>query len=224
VLLLVLLCILGWFLAARGKFGTELRHLSWLAVAAMSMPALLSLLRVFPFGGVRQCLFLNPFLLTFTALGFYALRVHPVTRVLGIAAACGYLSLWAMNLPSFYAHRQPVYSPSDLYRAWEENGKLPVYSMGSDREMRYQLRHHPEVPIAPLPEKLLLKPPYLLVETHNWIGDNRWFRDFPERLRQSDYEAVTLKEVPAWLPESRWHSQCLYFPPNGFWVYKVIAQ
>jgi len=219
---LVLLCLLGWSMAALGKFGPQMRHLSLLGLAAVAAPAALSLVRIFPFGGVRQSLFLSPFILIFAALGFYTLRVRPGMRVLGVAIACGYLVVWALNLPAFYAQRQPVYTPADLVAAWEQNGRLPVYSRGAERELRYELRFRPEIPIEGLSDNS--KPPYLLVATHNWIGDNRWFAGFPEYLERSGYRATIVRQAPAWNLATAWHSQSLYFPPNGLWIYKVTAR
>ena len=115
-----------------------------------------------------------------------------------------------------------MYTTQDLVSAWKQNGSLPVYARECERELRYELRQHPEIPIATLP--LDLKPPYLLIGTHNWIGDGRWYGGFPEYLEKSGYRASVVREVPAWHPESRWHSQSLYFPPNGLWIYKVTAQ
>ncbi len=219
---LVLLCILGWILAASGKFGPHARQFAFLGLAAVVLPAILSVLKMFPFGGVRQSLYLSPFFLAFAAFGFYALRYNFLTRVLAVALACGYLVVWAVNLPAFYERREAVYTPDDLVSAWKQNGSLPVYARECERELRYELRQHPEISVATLPMEM--KPPYLLIGTHNWIGDGRWYGGFPEYLEKSGYRATVVKEVPAWHPESRWHSQSLYFPPNGLWIYKVTAQ
>jgi len=219
---LVLLCVLGCCLAAAGKFGPHARHFALLGLVTIAAPAVLSCVKIFPFGGVRQSLFLAPFLLAFTAFGFYALRARVVTRILGIVLASGYVALWAMNLPSFYEQRQPVYQPADLVTAWRENGRLPVYARECERELRYELREHPEIPIDGLPAQA--KPPYLLIATHNWIGDNRWYAGFPEYLQKSGYKADVVKGIPGWHRDAEWHSQCLYFPPNGLWIYKVTAQ
>ncbi len=114
------------------------------------------------------------------------------------------------------------YTPDELVSAWKQNGSLPVYARECERELRYELRQHPEIQIATLP--LESKPPYLLIGTHNWIGDGRWYGGFPEYLQGSGYRADLVKEAPAWHPEVRWHSQSLYFPPNGLWIYKVTGQ
>lgn len=219
---LVLLCILGWSFAVLGKFGPHVRHFAFLGLAAVIAPAFLSVVKMFPFGGVRQSLFLSPFLLAFTALGFYALRARLITRILAMGIASGYLVLWAVNLPAFYQQRQARYTPDELVSAWKQNGSLPVYARECERELRYELRQHPEIQIATLP--LESKPPYLLIGTHNWIGDGRWYGGFPEYLQRSGYRADLVKEAPAWHPEIRWHSQSLYFPPNGLWIYKVTGQ
>jgi hypothetical protein len=219
---LVLICILGWTLAVAGKFGSDARHFALLGLAAVAAPALLSMVKIFPFGGVRQSLYLSPFFLAFAALGFYALRAYRATLILGGIVACGYLVLWAVNLPAFYEQRQPSYTADELVSVWKQNGSLPVYARECERELRYELRGHPEISIASLPVDS--KPPYMIVATHNWIGDNRWYKGFPEYLQKAGYEADLVKEGPAWHLDSRWHSQSLYFPPNGFWVYKVTAQ
>jgi hypothetical protein len=219
---LVLLCVWGWILAVRGKFGSYARQFAWLGLAAAAAPAMLSLVKMFPFGGVRQSLYLSPFLLTFAVFGFYALRARLVTRVLGAGLALAYLGVWAADLPAFYHERLAMYSPEELFNTWQQNGRLPVYARECERELRYELRQHPEVEISTLPSDL--KPPYLIVGTHNWIGDNRWYGTFPDYLKKYGYHASLIKVAPYWNLESRWHSQSLYFPPNGFWVYKVTAE
>jgi hypothetical protein len=219
---LVALCLFGWVMAAIGKFGSRVRQLAAMAMAGVAIIAALSLVRIFPFGGVRQTLFLTPFFLTFAALGFYSLRGHMVTRVLGIGLACGYLILWGVNLQGFYSQREAVYAPADLVAAWEQSGRLPVYTRGSERELRYELRDHPEIQISTVTTDV--KPPYLLITTHNWIRDHRWFGGFPEYLQKAGYTADIVKQGPVWNLATAWHSQSLYFPPNGLWIYKVTVQ
>jgi hypothetical protein len=218
---LVALCVFGWAMAARGRFGAYLRQLAFMAMTGVAVMAGLSLVRIFPFGGVRQSLFMAPFLLAFAALGFYGLRGRTITRVMGAGIAFAYLILWALNLPAFYDHRQAVYAPEELVAAWEQSGKLPVYTRGSERELHYELRDHPEIQISTLTNEV--RPPYLLITTHNWIQDHRWFGGFPEFLQQSGYTASVVKQGPAWNLATAWHSQSLYFPPNGLWIYKVTA-
>ena len=222
VLPLVLMCVFGWQLAARGKFGAEFRHLALFAAVALLLPAALSLVKVFPFGGVRQLLFLGPFLMAFVALGFYALRANAFAKILGIAAAGAYLIFWAVNLPRFYNERLPQYTPDEIVSAWRENGQLPVYGRMSERELWYELRDHPEVHVEGL--SYSAKPPYLLVTRHNWIGDDRWLGGFPESLRQAGYRVTVLKQASGFHIDNRLLSGSLYFPPNGFWIYKITAE
>jgi hypothetical protein len=222
VLPLVLMCVFGWQLAARGKFGAEFRHLALFGAVALLLPVALSLVKVFPFGGVRQLLFLGPFLMAFVALGFYALRASAFAKILGIAAAGAYLIFWAVNLPRFYNERLPQYTPDEIVSAWRENGQLPVYGRMSERELWYELRDHPEVHVEGL--SYSAKPPYLLVTTHNWIGDDRWLGGFPESLRQAGYRVTVLKQASGFHIDNRLLSGSLYFPPNGFWIYKITAE
>jgi len=217
---LVVLCVSGWTLMVRGKFGAPAQHLAFLGLAAVTVPALLCFAKVYPFGGVRQTLFLNPFFLACTALGFYALRQHTATRVLGMLAAGGYLILWVANLPRFYNERKPVYAANEIVEAWKQNGNLPVYARECERELRYQLRGHPEIHIQTLPR--VSKPPYLVVATHNWIGDHTWYSGYPEFLEQAGYEATVVKQEQARYLNSP--AQSIYFPPNGLWIYKVTAR
>jgi hypothetical protein len=190
---------------------------------AVALPAGLSLVRVFPFGGVRQTLFLSPFVLAFTALGFWALASRPALRILGAAAAVAYLGLWAINLPRFYRERVTPYSAQDLVTAWRQNGEIQVYMRGgNEREIEYTLRQHPEIPLRSLP--LLSKAPYLLITTHYQIDDPIWFAGYRDYLAKSHYQAALLAERPPAHPESEQYSTCLYFPPNGLWIYKVTSQ
>jgi hypothetical protein len=220
---LVLLCLLGWGLAVAGKFGWRARHLALLGMVAVALPAGLSLVRIFPFGGIRQTLFLSPFVLAFTALGLYALGARPVLRILGVAAAVVYLALWGINLPRFYRERVTPYSAQELVSIWRQNQGIQVYMRGgNEREIEYTLRLHPEIPLRSLP--LLSKAPYLLITTHYQIDDPVWFAGYREYLAKSHYQVALLAEKPPAHPESEQYSTCLYFPPNGLWVYKVTAQ
>jgi len=193
--------------------------LGWFALA---MPALLSFRRAFPFGGVRQTLFLSPFLIVFTALGFYSLRRRRVTRFLGISLAVAYLVLWAANLPRFYNQRDPAYTTEDIVRAWQDNGKLPIYARECERELQYKLREHPEIPVESLPPFSTTS--YLLVSTH-WppLDNNKMFLGFADNLRKSGYRATLVTQKAPTNLDSLKYSTSLYFPPNGLWIYKVTA-
>jgi hypothetical protein len=217
---LVVLLVLGWCLMALGKFGFLARHFAWLGLASIAASLVLSFARIFPFGGVRQLLFLNPFMLIFTAIGFYALRDHKATRALGIAAACGYVVLWTLNLPRFYSEREPVYRAEEIVDTWKENGELPVYARECERELRYVLRQHPEIRVSSLSQNVAA--PYLLISTHNWIGDSSWYSGYPELLQKLGYKATILRQAQAKYLDSP--PQSIYFPPNGLWIYKVTPQ
>jgi hypothetical protein len=219
---LVALLVVGWGLAVSGRFGRDARSFAFMGAVAMALPAVLSLIKVYPFGGVRQTMFLNPFLLAFAGFGFYSLRTRWVTRALGVALAGSYLVIWGANLPAFYQQRQAAYTPRELVDSWNSNGNLPVYAWGSERELRYELRDHPEIQIQSLPQEST--PPYLLICTHNWVGDDYWFRGYAEFLRRTGFQATLVKQNPAWNRDSLWHSGSLYFPPNGLWIYKVTAR
>lgn len=223
ILPLVAICVLGWSLAAGGAFGPRARHLAFLGMLAVALPAGLSLARMFPFGGVRQTLFLSPLLLAFTALGFYGLWARPRTRVAACLAAAFYLGLWGVNLPRFYRERVAPYSTQDLVDLWQQNGRIPVYVRGgNEREIEYTLRQHPEIFLDSLPR--FSKAPYLLITTHYRIDNPIWYAGYLDYLSQSHYQASLVAYRPPAHPESEEYRTCLYFPPNGLWVYKVTSR
>jgi len=111
--------------------------------------------------------------MAFAALGLYSLRANRFAKYIYLAAAGAYVALWGINLPRFYQERFPQYAPQEVVKVGRENGGLPIYARFSEREYWYELRDHPEIPIEGL--SYSAKPPDLLMTTHNWVGDDRWF-------------------------------------------------
>jgi hypothetical protein len=221
---LIALCVFGWILAWRGRFGESARQLAWFGSLATILPAGLSIFGVFPFGGIRQTLFLSPFLFAFVGLGFYAaLSSSLPLRVSAGLVATAWLIMWGINLPRFYSDRLAPYASRELVEAWTENDKLPYYTNGADREIQYLLLAHPEIRVEHLPRES--KPPYLLVSTH-WppLENNHMFFGYADYLRQHGYKATLVLEKPPKHLDSLEYSTCLYFPPNGLWIYRVTAQ
>lgn len=219
---LVLLCLTGWAFAWSGRFGVPARHAAKLALAITAALALLSMKGLYPFGGVRQTLFLSPFLFAFTGLGALLLLQSRMMRIGATAAAVAYLALWAVNLPRFYQERVADYSADDIVQAWRQNGRIPVYTRGSERELYWVMRNHPEVEIHSLAPKT--PAPYLLVATH-WppLQDPMYF-GYPRMLDDLGYKATMVLTKPAFHLDSLRARTSLYFPPNSFWVYKVTAR
>jgi hypothetical protein len=182
----------------------------------------MSLAHAFPFGGVRQTLFLSPFVLAFTGLGLYALRANRLTQAVGSVAAIVYLALWAYYLPRFYNERTTPYTARDIVETWGQNGKPPVYARGgNERELDYTLRNAPEIRFHSLAKET--RPPFLLIVTHYPIDDPVWFEGYPEYLEKSGYKAELVMERPMRHLASREYSTSLYFPPNGLRIYKVTG-
>jgi hypothetical protein len=221
---LVLLCLWGWWRASSGQFGSQARELGRFALLAMLIPAALSFADLFPFGGVRQTLFLSPFVLAFTALGFYSLLARPATLAAAVSIAAAYLAAWAYNLPRFYADRVSVYNAEDILQVWRAEGRpSTIYSRGSERELAYTLRRHPEIQVQSL--DMDQKPPYLLVATH-WapLETDSMFAGYAEHLRQAGYRAtLVMEKPPVYVENLENYRTCLYFPPNALWIYKVTA-
>jgi hypothetical protein len=222
ILPLICLCVLGWALASAGKLGAYARHFALLGLLAAAIPAALSTLGVFPFGGVRQTLFLCPFVFAFTALGFHALGGSRLTRLLGAAAAVVYIALWVFNLPRFYQDRLVSYGPEEIAKPWRESGKLPTYAWKAVRPLQYILRGYPEIHVQkpegadPDPRKLA---PFLLISPNHPFGTDFAFQ---QSLQQAGLKLIPVAVKPTKHPESEQYPTCLYFPPNGFEVYKVL--
>jgi hypothetical protein len=222
ILPLICLCVLGWALASAGKLGAYARHFALLGLLAAAIPAALSMFGAFPFGGVRQTLFLCPFVFAFTALGFYALGGSRLTRLLGAAAAVAYMALWIFNLPRFYEDRLVSYRPEEIVKLWRENGKLPTYAWKAVGPLQYILRDYPEIhvqrPAEGAPQGMA---PFFLISPNHQLDKDSGFE---ESLQRAGLKSILLAEKPTKHPESEQYPTCLYFPPNGFVVYKVLKQ
>jgi hypothetical protein len=222
---LILLCTLGWWLSAQGRYGSSARHLAILGATVVATIALLSFFRLFPFGGVRQTLFLSPFLLTFAVLGIYALRKNVVTQVAGGILVAAYLSLWAINLPRFYSDRVAHYNEAEIMSIWAQNGRVEIFPWYCGEPLQYLVRDHPEVLILNQRDAQLFKTPpkapFLLVSTRAPLDAARFWRPVNDYLRKSGYIATLIDQKLPAHPESLEYGTSLYYPPDGLWVYRV---
>jgi hypothetical protein len=125
-----------------------------------------------------------------------------------------------VNLPHFYKDRIAAFGEQEIVRTWEENGRLPYYAQGgSERAIRYIVRGRPEILVQPFKE--WPEAPYLLVSPHWRIEDAAWHPGLSEKLRELGYSTTLVTAKPAKHTASWDYPTCLYFPPNGLWVYKV---
>lgn len=222
---LVGLCGAGWIISASGRRGAAAREIAWLAAIAIVLTAVLSLARFFPFGGVRQTVFLAPFVFAFAGVGVAWLWERKWTRYPTAAIAVAYLLVWATSLPSFYDDRQKQVHPAELIDMWEHNGKSPIYvTGGGERAVRYDLRSRPDIPVSGI-EDLETTPPdvneFLLVSLMWPIEKDQWNKEFVANLHAHGFKAEPLMERPAAHFESWEFPTSIYFPPNGAWVYKI---
>ena len=217
---LMLICLWGWVRAALGKFGSLARHFAGLGAVSIAVIGMLSLVQSFPFGGVRQSLFLTPFTLGFTGFGFYSFATRRWLRVAGTGIAAVYLVAWAAYLPALYRDRAVPFTAAELVQVWEREGKLPFYAQGGcELALQYMLRSHPEIPV--LPFKMHPPTPYLMISMHWPAERTNWYGDFAARLKRDGYQSQELLTRPAKYLDSWEHPICLYFPPNGLWIYKI---
>jgi hypothetical protein len=178
-------------------------------------------IRIFPFGGVRQTLFLSPFLFVFAGLGFQTLWRYRVTRIAGGAVAALYFLLWALNLPLFYRDRLAAYDTSDLVALWQQHGELPFNAAFCAEEIRYALRNHREISVRPLSNDQMDSAPYFLVLKIGPANDQTSSPTFAEIYRRKGLTLTLLVARPARHPEAAACHQCIYSPPSGLWIYRV---
>ena len=221
---LVIICILGWFLSTIGKFGNMAKHLSFFAIISLLITALLSLLMKYPFGGVRQNLFMSPFILSFTALGFWFLFRTGLGKIVTGVLVITYLILWSINLPHFYKERSFPYTAQELVNVWKENGKLDFYADGGGRDtIRYLLREYPDIKIEHIDfdNDTLPEAPFFFISPHWSIDDSLWLPHLRETFEKSGYlsEKIIIRE--ATYPVHPDYRQSLYYPANGLWLYKI---
>jgi hypothetical protein len=226
---LVLVCLLGWRLAAMGRFGPAVRQLAWMGITLVALLAVLSMsiFRYFPFGGLRQTIFLSPLFLSFTALGFWSLRATPIAKAVGVLVAVFYLAMWGINLPRFYRERVSTYTTADIVETWKANGKLPLYCWTCYDEIRYAVKDYPDIHVTPIENGRLPQAPYFLVLTLGPLEPRysyfQYFGMVPPLLEKAGEMAVNVVERPA-AHQDGWECRCLYFPPDGLWMYKVEAK
>jgi hypothetical protein len=221
---LVALCVIGWLYAAAGKCGQIAKQMSSLAAIALASTAILSLFRKYPFGGVRQAVFMTPFLFAFTGMGFYKFVSSRIGKVLGVIMVGSYILLWGINLPHFYRDRSTVFNSQELMTVWEQHEKPKVYAMGGSKNfLRYLLGAHSSIELEDLPYPLSVMedPPFLFVSTHWPIEKSLQRPKLVEEIKNSGYRAnLIMMRVPKY-PVNPDCIQSLYFPPNGLWVYKI---
>ncbi len=225
---LIIICILGWYYSTTGRFGRMAKHLSIFGIISLLITALLSLLMKYPFGGVRQTLFMSPFIFTFTGLGFWVLIRSRLGKAVAGVLVVAYLVLWGINLPHFYKERVFPYTTQDLVTAWEENGKLRFYGDGGCRDtIRYMLRKYSDIEIESLKfggHNVLPEPPFLLISPHWPMEDSLWTPHLKERIEKLGYHTELIAVRAAAYPGQPEYRQCLYYPANGLWLYKITKE
>jgi hypothetical protein len=223
---LVVICVIGWCHGIVGKYGRTAQDLSLLAIICVALAAIFSLFKKYPFGGIRQTLFIAPFLFSLTAMGFYTLTQSRIGKLIGVILAGSYMLLWAINLPLFYQERSTPFSQQELLTVWKQTGKLKFYSFSAcEHSIKYRLQQHSEIGIKKL-RRQLPEAPFLLISTHWPLEDPLWRTTLQEELKESGgFPTLVMMRAPKY-PLDRLHQyhQSLYWPPNGLWIYKVTAQ
>ncbi|MEJ2704471.1 MAG: hypothetical protein P8Z79_18710 [Sedimentisphaerales bacterium] len=224
---LILMCVVGWCRSVMGRFGWTAKHLSLFGTITILLTALLSLLERYPFGGVRQTLFMSPFIYTFTAMGFWTLMRSRFGKAVAGVTAMGYLILWGINLPHFYKERVSPYTTQDLVSVWEEHGKCGFYGDGGCGDtIRYVLRDYPDIQVQNLDyeRNIFPEPPFFLISPHWPMEDSLWLPHLKARFEELGYHAKLIMLRDAAYHAHPEYRQCLYSPPNGLWLYKITKE
>jgi hypothetical protein len=227
---LVLLCAFGWAKSMQGGAGPRFRQLAVVAVIALMLQAAFSIFKMFPFGGVRQSLFHAPLAFVFTGIGAQMLWMQgggKVGKYLCVLLGVGYVSAWAWCLPSLYKDRIAVYSGKDVLELWSREGHLPVYTLGgSEDTIRYLTRDEKLISVKELgsfrgSRPVNLEREFLLISTMFPVDESWRNPNLLADMQQSGLDVQLLEARPAIHSRSVEHRTMLYFPPNGFWVYRV---
>ncbi len=224
---LVIICVIGWYCSVRGRFGRLAKHLSFFGMISLLITALLSLFMKYPFGGVRQTLYMSPFIFIFTGLGFGALIRLRLGKAIVSVVAITYLVLWSINLPHFYKERVFPYTTQDLVNAWEENGKLGFYGDGGCGDtIKYMLRKYPDIEVQNLDYEsdVLPEPPFFLISPHWPVENSLWLPGLKERIEKLGYQAELILVCDAAYPGHPEYRQSIYYPANGLWLYKITKE
>jgi hypothetical protein len=194
---------------------------------SLLITALLSLLMKYPFGGVRQTLFMSPFIFAFTGLGFWILIRSRLGKAVAGVLIVTYFALWCFNLPHFYEERIFPYTTQDLVNVWEKNGKLGFYGDGGCTDtIKYMLRKYPDIEIESLHSEsdVLPKPPFLLISPHWPVESSLWRSTLKEDFEKLGYHTELIIVREAAYPMHPKYRQSIYSPANGLWLYKITKE
>jgi hypothetical protein len=181
----------------------------------------------YPFGGVRQTLFMSPFIFAFTGLGFWILIRSRIGKAVAGVLIITYLVLWSINLPNFYKERVTPFTSQDLVNAWEENGRLTFYGDGGcGKAIKYLLREHPDIEVQDLDYEsdILPESPFFVISPHWPMEGSLWLSDLEERIERTGCQTELIMIRNAAYPGQPDYRQCLYYPANGLWLYKITEE
>lgn len=219
---LVAVTLLGWVVAVYGSHGSSVKNLGVFAILCLILIVAMSIINKWPLGGVRQNLFITPFIYSFSAIGIYTLLHNKFGIAITTLAGIIYLFLWGFNLPGFYHDRTVAYHSQNVIHAWENTGRPAMYALGASKHaVKYRLGIDSGVQIDNLGGEIPETTPFLLVSTHWPIQDSLWRPSLSDDLRSLGYKVTLLMEKDAKYPVNPDYISSIYWPPNGLWLYLV---
>jgi len=201
-----------------------------------------ALVQRYPFGGVRQCLPVTPFIYAF--LGAGAWWLYRCIRPAAVALAPAWLALWLAFLPGFYSHRLSPYDGDVLASAAVSNGVRLIVTVNEfgcpeDAVLRYYLRGRSEPVVSALTPALAelqeRREPFLIASVTKSLGKllappaegapiARERRALADLLAEPGLTVTPIAEValnPVRPDAMQEDGQSIYTPLNGLFLYGV---
>lgn len=237
----VILVIVGlislWLQSKKGKTFVVL------ALVSIILLILGALARLYPFGGIRQCLPFTVYIYLFVGAGTWLL--YRKWKLISIGVFSLWFLLWLLALPQFYEKRLSPYNEEMLIH-FSQIAKTKIfttvndYGNPEDSVFRYHLRYHPEIKVFPLwevVENLMHeKKTFILASatksfekikllSHSGTGSKmKEHIALSQILSNQDIKVTPLTEIalnqmiPSEIQEK---SQSIYTPLNGLFLYKM---
>jgi hypothetical protein len=203
----VLMGLAGTLLAIRGRKGPAVQALGVGLILTMAGLFVLSLKKQFPFGGIRQLLFLAPLVIILAAIGWRAsLRRWPLaTRVLSL----GCLLLYAARAPLYYQETAARMGEQQIVKAMRETGTQTVVAPEFGEHyfmLNHALRNVPKHELIDVtwPQFAALaaeRKPFLLFARYaiapgDLVGEGPGRHELAQKLKSKNLKLVDYELVP----------------------------
>lgn len=226
--------------------GGKGRAFVTLALGSLFLVFLGALFRIYPLGGVRQCLSITVFVYAFIGAGMWV--VYRKLKAIAIGFMVLWIVVWLWALPQFYTKRLAPYDTELLVRYARLGGTslfVTVNDWGCPEDviLKYYLRSHSDIKVSPLWKVLdslrRERRAFLLASTTASLDRyktmfqpgvepaNRDGSAFVELLSEKELKISPLVEIavnPVTPDKWQYEFLSLYTPLNGLFLYKIEWQ